>query len=1113
MKMIMCGTSRNRGRESVVDRCKAYAVSGKSNRLMYVLPNQYLLNAVREEFLTSPGVHGIVEDSFVLFEGLYRIIARRLRIRKRQIGEVGRLIAMKNTVSRLANQGELEIFHSLVTSQGFLQDMLDLISAFKRAIIQPGDLRDALHEQNVEPRDKDILKIYETYQNELKNANVIDKEDLPLLVLDSLVSSQNVQETLEGLDVLVFDGFFDFTPVEKAVIRELRRYVEDVFICFDVDTRRVELFDPVISLANSLEGFSVQYFERTDEVMQTALDHVRWNIFSAETSKVASDDSIFVNCYPSIYREVREAARTAKELIQRGEYSIQDICFAVRDVHMYQSAFAQVFAEFGLPTRLVSHQRLSQTCVGRAVLSMLAIARDWSCSDVVQLLKTGYIDFGGTIDVDILEQIIVRSGIRRGRRSWEEKLDRFVFSLKGSYGIAMADAEQDVLEKMREEIILVESACNKLKDFLSALDCFGSIGTLADYASTLIKCLEEFGFERSIKDYANSPYTAMNHYELESYFRIMEILREVKTADRLFQSTELTIGDFADMMKQLLREASLGGTPIPCNDITVLSVTELRLLEFPVVFLLGLGEGIFPASVREDWIYPDMERDRLAWLGIDLETAKRRRNKERLFFYAVVSCAKERLYISYPEKGVSDTGLPSQYLDELLDLFEDDAVKANMSQSWSLPPCDLDRFSSQNELVLSLVNSFWSSRTEELPEVDRALALYGFAATLNQDLLMRISYLVDVEAMRDGFHFSGWDGHITDRFLIDDLRERLENKIYSITELEAYAQCPFMYYASRVLRLKEVTEEEHELSNLDRGEIYHQILKEFFELNKGKILSREMSEVYRETLITVTDRVFSEIESRAPLLHKGFLDIEKRVVFRDLSQLIENEIYINESTDTHLYPTYFEVGFGLRTSRQDRNEVSLREPLVMQGDDQVVRLWGKIDRIDLDACGRFLVYDYKKSKVHSFVDIQEGRALQIAVYLMAANELLFQGKHECLGGAYYAINSFDKNVGLWKKRYSDITGISSRTNSNMEDSEFEQTMESVREYIREYVKSIGNGKFVVRPSSKCPPFCQFKRICRYDKWRIQKKKYPDFYDHAVGAAESAGALESGVGAE
>lgn len=1086
MKKIICGTPENRGREEVLAKCKALAASGRGSRFMYVLPNSHLLRALGEDFMFSPEIGGIVYDSFVLFEGLCKMLADRLRLRKKQIGDVGRLIAIKNALSRLQGLNQLEVFHSLTTSQGFLQDMLELISAFKRANIRVMDLKHAFSKEDLTPRDREVLTIYEAYEKELESVKAIDQDDLPMLVLDGLLNSQEPQEALKDIDLIVFDGFFDFTPVEKALIHELSKYIENVFICFDVDMHRRELFGAVISLAKSFEGFSVEYYEGKNEQSQTALEHVKRHIFAGRSERVKRDESVCVSAYPTIYREVREAARIAKELIQSGKYSTEDICFVVRDMHMYRQAFVQVFREFGLPTNLMSYQRLSQTCIGRAVESMLAVACDWSYRDVIKLLKSGYIDLGESADADIFEQIILKAGVRQSRKSWDETLDKFVFGLKASYGLAMSEVEQDELKKMREEILRIENACDSLKNFLRALDGFGSTGTLAHFASVLLNSFEKFGFEKAIVEHLSNPDSALGRFELEGFIRIKELLNEIRTADRLFQLPGLSIAEFRDTVKQLLQEISLCGDFLPDEGIRVFSATELRLLEYPIVFLLGLGEGIFPTAIREDWIYPDEERVRLTFSGINLDTAKERRQRERLFFYAVISCAKERLYISYPEKGASDNGLPSQYLDELLSLFDD--YKVGAEESKSLIPCNLDGFNSQNELLLSLVTSFWSSGKEEELEADKALALYGFAALKNPELVTRISYIIDIEAERDGFAFSNWDGYITDEFMINELRDKLTGKVFSITELEAYAQCPFMYFAGRVLKLKEQVPEEDELTNLDRGEIYHEILKEFFEVNRGRLLSRKDAAMHQETLQAIVDKVFSDVEARSPLLHKAFLDIEKRVMFRELWQLVEHEMALNESADVPLYPTYFEVGFGLGATRHGRDRVNLKQPLIVENEDEAVRLWGKIDRIDLDESGRFLIYDYKKSKAHSFADILEGRALQIAVYIMAADKLLFGGKKECLGGAYYTINTLDKNVGLWKKEYSDITGISLRTKSSLEDSDFEQIMENVRNYILEYVSRMKNGEFVVKPSGDCPPFCEFKRICRYDKWRIQKKK-------------------------
>lgn len=1114
MKMVVCGAPENKGRRMVMDKCKAFASSGRGDGFIYVVPNNHLLALLREEFLKSPGISGIVDDSFVLFEGLCRILADRFRIRRKTIGNIGRNIVMKRVLHSLADQNELEVFSPLITSEGFLQDMLELVSAFKSSNTRPEDFKSAFDGYEMTSKDRDISRIYEAFQNELKTFGVIEQADLALIVLDNLKSCKNLQEVLKGIEFLVFDGFFDFSPVERGIIQELRKCVENIFICLEADPQRLELFDSVIDLAKSFEGFSVQYYDKNEEDSSRTLEHVQRHLFSSKPPKFPNDGSIYVRSYPTIHWELREAARKAKKMIQQGICSIHDICFAVRDVGMYRPIIVRVFEEFGLPLMLTDFRKLSQTCTGRAVYNMLGIAMDWDYSNMAQLIKSGYVEFGESINVNALREILINTGTKTDRKVWDGILDKYVFDLKASFGTDMTQFEQDVCERIRHEIEEVEKACTNLKRIFDILESFNSFGTLSYYANTLLETLEELEFEEiaknHVKNYIDTSYTEMKQDELRSYVQIRKILQEIKVCGNVFQSPEILLADFAVMIMQLLQETSVEGQRASDDGIRVISTTELRLSKYHTVFLLGLGEGIFPALISEDWIYPDTERERLALSGIRLETAKERRKKEKLFFYAAVSCALECLYVSYPKRGISDVVLPSQYFEELINLFENDAENETDTFGSSVLPCSLDQFGSRNELILSLVDFFWSLQAKEDFDVERALALYGFAASCDPEFFSRMTYLINIEAIRDGVTFSEWDGWIFNENIIRDLKEGFENKIYSVTELESFAQCPFMYYASRVLKLGELPSDDYELSNLDRGEMYHQILKEFFESNKGERLLPEKIGVYREILTAITDKVFSKIEESLLILHKGLLSVEKKVMLQTVWQLIEGEIQANEKADTYLYPTYFEVGFGLKGEQGIKDGMGIREPFRMQVGDEVVRLWGKIDRIDLDSQGRFLVYDYKKSKVHSFSDIEAGRALQIAVYIMAADELLFKGERECLGGAYYFINTLDRNSGLWKKRYAGITRISTRTNSNLEDSEFEQMMEKTKVYIAEYVRQMKNGGFMIDPSSQCPSYCAFMRICRYDKRRIQRKREPDLYGYALEAREIAGSLEGGA---
>ena len=60
-------------------------------------------------------------------------------------------------------------------------------------------------------------------------------------------------------------------------------------------------------------------------------------------------------------------------------------------------------------------------------------------------------------------------------------------------------------------------------------------------------------------------------------------------------------------------------------------------------------------------------------------------------------------------------------------------------------------------------------------------------------------------------------------------------RIYSVTELEIYAGCPFRYFINNVLRFRvEEEETEDELSGLERGSLLHDVLFEFYNNRRNR---------------------------------------------------------------------------------------------------------------------------------------------------------------------------------------------------------------------------------------------------------------------------------------
>jgi len=85
------------------------------------------------------------------------------------------------------------------------------------------------------------------------------------------------------------------------------------------------------------------------------------------------------------------------------------------------------------------------------------------------------------------------------------------------------------------------------------------------------------------------------------------------------------------------------------NKITLMTTHASKGLEFPVVFIIGLEEGLFPHS--RTLFYPD-----------ELE-------EERRLCYVAITRAKEKLILTFTKYrnifGSTQTNLPSRFLGEI----------------------------------------------------------------------------------------------------------------------------------------------------------------------------------------------------------------------------------------------------------------------------------------------------------------------------------------------------------------------------------------------------------------------------------------------------------------
>jgi ATP-dependent helicase/nuclease subunit B len=196
----------------------------------------------------------------------------------------------------------------------------------------------------------------------------------------------------------------------------------------------------------------------------------------------------------------------------------------------------------------------------------------------------------------------------------------------------------------------------------------------------------------------------------------------------------------------------------------------------------------------------------------------------------------------------------------------------------------------------------------------------------------------------------------------------------SVSAVEDYLACPFVYYAHHVLHATAVVEPEEafEATALDVGSLVHGVLERVF----TRLRDEPAPDCARalELVAEAVDEEFAlgELQGRTgyPLAWRG----RRRQLAHDLREAVRTD----PCWDDNLRPVLFEWTFGS----------SVPGPSVeVLGRELTFR--GRVDRIDRDAEGRSVrLLDYKtgKGKVEQ-KHLEAGEDLQLPVYRLAAGAL------------------------------------------------------------------------------------------------------------------------------
>jgi DNA helicase-2/ATP-dependent DNA helicase PcrA len=319
-------------------------------------------------------------------------------------------------------------------------------------------------------------------------------------------------------------------------------------------------------------------------------------------------------------------ADTIEHLIQHEGRTHRAFAILYR-VNAQSRVFEKVFVSRGLPYRIVGGLRFYDRKEIKDVIAYLRVLHN--PADSVGLRRIINVPARGIGDttVDKLERMAGQSGITL-------------------YQAAVDAANADI----------TPSAKRKLKEFTAFMERLRSELDSRTLTHLVNSVIEESGYLKALEE----------ERSIEARVRI-ENLKELLTATEDFteQNREATLAGFLDQVALITdmeqQSAGDGKKKDNAHSVTLMTLHNAKGLEFPVVFMTGMEEGLFPHSRSAESEEELEEERRLCYVGMT-------RAKERL----ILTHASERRLYGYPQ-----ANLVSRFVEE---------IPGNLIERQGIPP-------------------------------------------------------------------------------------------------------------------------------------------------------------------------------------------------------------------------------------------------------------------------------------------------------------------------------------------------------------------------------------------------------------------------------------------
>ncbi len=943
---ILSDTIKNATTKALEDVTKR-AESNLFNDYIVIVPETKSI-AVERELLSlskANAVANIYVYSFVRILNRFGLISPEKVINKQTC-----IMIIKKIISE--NVNNLFCYKKTSRSVGFAEKVYDTIQQFKSSEVSPEDLKKVALTctKSLKLKLKDIIFLYEEYEKTLKDKFFDDCDKLNLLI-----NFAKTNEKLKSAEVFVV-GFDNITYEMASVLKEFAKNAKEITFSSvyfgetreDKHLQKNELYNKFKHIAEELKyPYVPKFYEFYAKGDFYAIKNY---LFSTKSYSVKPAGNLSLFEARNKRTEIEYVASKIIDEVKAGK-RFRDICVYSPMLSAEVSLFEKYFSAFDIPYYIKRDYDLSSHPLVALIAGVFEIENShYSSEKVLKFLSNAYVNVKNYAE---FENFVNETGI--------------------NYSLFIKDF--DIRCEDKTKITRIKEILKLIKNHhLSFGEKIKNSKTIKDYAVVIEEILKKYDTERKTEEFALVLDKNKLAEEAEVYRKVLnKILELISSLVNFMGDLVVSSDEFLQIFTSALMSIKINLTPMSADCVLIQDSID-GFYDVKDLFIVGVNEGNFPAKLVDSGIVLDDELEEAKnTIKKAIEpTIKQINARENYSVYETMLIPSEKLFISYSLRLADGSeGKPAMIINNILKLFgEDFLVKSFKSNSSEAKTICLDKFAEHindylmGNYTLDLLNKEYSKVESLISE--------RFLEAINKF------------------------NNESDLFKIDKPEDIYFNKNKtSISQLEKYFACPYKFFASYGLRLKE--NKNFKLKGADVGTIIHRIAELFVkDISSIKDLPDAKLD---DKIMDIAHIAFDEQEVNEKQ-NMAVVNFVKKEAIRLCRYILFEQSISSFKTNAELNEYSFSGEKAVEIEIENNNKINIE---------------GKIDRVD--ECGDYKrIIDYKTGDISSdLTSVYYGKKIQLVSYLMASDKM---SNKKIAGLFYFPIHSdFVKNNEKVKNLY------------------------------------------------------------------------------------------------